>query len=88
MNPTEVIASVQTKSKPKSKPKSAPAVPTEKRGRGRPQSFPNEPTKAAGYTLPITTIDRVTAGAEVRDININILVNRALLAYLRKDGTG
>ena len=55
-----------------------------KRGRGRPASFPNTDTKMAGYNLPVATLDLVTKAATKRGVNQNILVDRALRAYLRK----
>jgi len=68
-------------------PKSEPIDPEQvaaKRGRGRPASFPNQETKMAGYNLPVTTLDLVTKAAAKRGVNQNILVDRALRAYLRK----
>ena len=59
-----------------------------KRGRGRPQSFPNQDTKMAGYRLPTSTLDLVTKSATKREINQNILVDRALRAYLRERSGG
>lgn len=55
-----------------------------KRGRGRPASFPNTETKMANYNLPIATLDLVTKAAAKREVNQNILVDRALRAYLHK----
>ena len=58
-----------------------------KRGRGRPKSFPElseKEVKMAGYKLLVTTLEVVSKGAEKRGIAQNALVNRALLAYLRK----
>ena len=55
-----------------------------KRGRGRPKSFPNTETKMAGYNLPIETLELVTKAAAKREVNQNILVDRALRAYLRE----
>lgn len=54
-----------------------------KRGRGRPKSFPGVKTKMAGYMLPTTTLDLVSEAAATREINQNILVDKALRAYLR-----
>lgn len=56
----------------------------EKRGRGRPASFPNTETKMAGYNLPVETLEMVTKAAAKREVNQNILVDKALRAYLRK----
>jgi hypothetical protein len=55
-----------------------------KRGRGRPATFPTQNTKMAGYNLPVTTLEIVRKAAAKREVNQNLLVNRALLAYLRK----
>lgn len=54
-----------------------------KRSVGRPASFPNQETKMAGYNLPLTTLKLVSDAADKRDENQNILVDRALRAYLR-----
>lgn len=56
----------------------------EKRGRGRPATFPNTKTKMAGYNLPVTTLDLVRNAAAKREVNQNLLVDRALRAYLRR----
>lgn len=57
---------------------------TAPRKRGRPASFPTQETKMAGYNLPETTLELVSNAAAKRGINQNILVDRALRAYLRK----
>jgi len=54
------------------------------RPRGRPASFPDQETKMAGFNLPVATLDLVGAAAAKREINQNILVDRAIRAYLRK----
>lgn len=54
-----------------------------KRGRGRPESFPNQETKMAGFNLPVATLDLVKQTSEKRSMPQNILVERALRAYLR-----
>lgn len=54
-----------------------------KRGRGRPKSFPNVETKMAGFNLPIETLELVQKVAEKRELPQNVLVERALRAYLR-----
>lgn len=63
---------------------STTSTETAPRKRGRPASFPNAETKMAGYNLPTTTLELVTNAAAKRGINQNILVDRALRAYLRK----
>jgi hypothetical protein len=55
-----------------------------KRGRGRPATFPNKATKMAGYNLPVETLELVRKAAAKREVNQNLLVDRALRAYLRK----
>lgn len=55
-----------------------------KRGRGRPASFPNTDTKMAGFNLPEATIELLKKGAERREVTQNILVDRAIRAYVRK----
>lgn len=55
-----------------------------KRGRGRPATFPNQNTKMAGYNLPTATLELVRKAAAKREVNQNLLVDRALRAYLRK----
>lgn len=55
-----------------------------KRGRGRPATFPNTETKMAGYNLPVATLELVRKAAAKREVNQNLLVDRALRAYLRK----
>jgi hypothetical protein len=55
-----------------------------KRGRGRPATFPNQETKMAGYNLPTDTLEMVRKAAAKREVNQNLLVDRALRAYLRK----
>lgn len=55
-----------------------------KRGRGRPATFPAQETKMAGYNLPTSTLELVRRAAAKREINQNLLVNRALLAYVRE----
>lgn len=55
-----------------------------KRGRGRPKSFPNAATKMAGYNLPEATLEMVTTAAVTRGVPQNILVDRALRAYLNR----
>ena len=42
----------------------------------------------AGYRLPTSTLDLVTKSATKREINQNILVDRALRAYLRERSGG
>lgn len=54
-----------------------------KRGRGRPKSFPNVQTKMAGFNLPVETLELVSKTAEQREIPQNVIVERALRAYLR-----
>jgi hypothetical protein len=56
----------------------------EKRGRGRPATFPNTDTKMAGYNLPTSTLELVRKAAAKRGVNQNLLVDRALRAYLRR----
>lgn len=69
------------------------ATQTETRGRGRPASFPDVETKMAGYNLPVSTCEAVNKAVEKRNkarkagtprTNANMLVNRAILAYLRR----
>lgn len=55
-----------------------------KRGRGRPASFPGQETRMAGFNLPVSTLERLSAGAEKRGITQNALVARAVEAYLRR----
>ena len=63
-----------------------------KRGRGRPCSFPGQETKMAGFNLPVATLELLTAAVEKRNTNrkegqgrtnCNLVVDRALRAYLR-----
>lgn len=65
-----------------------------KRGRGRPKAFPDVETIMAGFNLPTATLEKLRAGVESRNakraagtpsVTQNTLVNRALLAYLRRD---
>lgn len=65
-----------------------------KRSRGRPASFPNTKTRMAGFNLPVDTLDRLSKATETRNakkadgapsVTQNTLVNRAILAYLRRD---
>ena len=66
----------------------------EKRGRGRPEAFPGVDCRMAGYNLPVATLERVAKAVKARNakkaegaqsMTQNTLVNRALLAYLRRD---
>lgn len=54
-----------------------------KRGRGRPASFPNQETKPSGYSLPVATLKLVEDAAVAKEVNRNVIVDRALRAYLR-----
>ena len=68
-------------------------VEVKPRGRGRPSSFPEGvETKMAGFNLPVATLELLTSTVEKRNkdrgakprTNGNLLVDRAIRAFLRK----